>query len=254
MITGFLICCRPFIWFLIVAFAICSIPHFELLPEDPNGDTIQYGYDTLNRPMQKTPSKGAKTDYTYDTTSNGKGKLSSMARGDVADSIRGYDALGRVMKRVRTRNAFHKNFETSYTYDFSGKVAKLTYPTGHTPKTKKVIDVTSPMFLAGATLTGVGVGVFLVGLVIIIPTLIAMFKVLAATNFVSKGVPFIKAIFITGLISMPISSIMFMAGIPTLAVSIAKSPDVEKQAEPFLLQDIARNVLWQGIVKHHILG
>ena len=95
---------------------------------DPNGDTIQYSYDALNRPMQKTPSRGAKTVYAYDAVSNGKGKLSDMTRGDVTDGIGGYDALGRVMKRMRIYNAFQKSFETNYAYDDSGKVSRAYLP------------------------------------------------------------------------------------------------------------------------------
>jgi hypothetical protein len=37
MITRFKVRCRSFVWYLVVAFTICSIPHFELLPAELAG-------------------------------------------------------------------------------------------------------------------------------------------------------------------------------------------------------------------------
>ena len=163
---------------------------------DPNGDTIQYSYDALNRSIQKTPSKGAKRDYTYDAAPKGKGRLSGTTRGDVADRIIGYDAMGRVTKRVRGYSASQKSFETGYAYYLSGKVSELAYPTGHNVKEKKVGEIVKDSQLDKHLI--VTVAIFAAALAVIVTSIVLSFVLGPKVNAAGKNVtPFVNELYET---------------------------------------------------------
>jgi len=99
------------------------------------------GYDALNRLLRKTYSDGTTpaVSYVYDVASSsactpntltityGVGRRTGMC--DAAGSEAwAYDQMGRVLADKRTSNNVGKT--TSYTYNFDGSEATLTYPSG----------------------------------------------------------------------------------------------------------------------------
>jgi len=67
---------------------------------NPNGTTVTFTYDGLNRVKTKTLSTGNQWDYTYDTGTvpNAKSRLVSVVLHGVTDGYYydGYDVMGRV--------------------------------------------------------------------------------------------------------------------------------------------------------------
>jgi RHS repeat-associated protein len=100
---------------------------------DAAGVVTNYTYDVLDRPHTTTyPADSTlNVTYAYDQTgtgfSFGIGRLTSVT--DAAGSLtRTYDERGNLLAEKRTAGS--KTLITSYSYDKSGRIASLTYPSG----------------------------------------------------------------------------------------------------------------------------
>jgi RHS repeat-associated protein len=99
--------------------------------------TISYSYDDLNRSIGRTYSNGdSSVSYAYDqatcvvvSTCYNIGRRTSMSDAGGSESW-AYDKMGREWGEKRTTNGLTKT--TGYTYDLSGDLATLTYPSGRT--------------------------------------------------------------------------------------------------------------------------
>ena len=102
---------------------------------NPNGTTVTFTYDGLNRVKTKTLSTGGQWDYTYDTAtiSNAKGRLVSVMLHNGTDGYYydGYDVMGRVTssRQITTAGAAN-SYSMSYGYDPAGNMTSETYPSG----------------------------------------------------------------------------------------------------------------------------
>ena len=87
---------------------------------DAKGQTFTYTYDVLNRVTSMTaPNAADSITYTYDTCTNGVGRLCSVTQNGQTTSY-SYDAFGDV---TQTQGV-------SYSYDSLGRIAGVTYPSG----------------------------------------------------------------------------------------------------------------------------
>lgn len=143
---------------------------------DARSVTTTYFYDVLHRLTKKTYSDTTpQVIYGYDgitptgctppalTITNGVGRRTAMcdAAGSEAWS---YDQMGRVLFEKRTTNAITKT--TSYTYNFDGSLATITYPSGrvitYTPsaagRTLSAKDIPNSIVYAGGTCGPTGDG------------------------------------------------------------------------------------------------
>lgn len=106
---------------------------------DPRGVTTTYTYDGLNRVTSITHSDGTPTvTYCYDGNNSacisggysslyGKGRRSAMSDGS-GNTGWSYDSVGRVKVEQRTITGITKTI--SYSYNFDGSIAAITYPSG----------------------------------------------------------------------------------------------------------------------------
>jgi YD repeat-containing protein len=106
-----------------------------LTQTDAKSQTTTYAYDALNRVTSITFHDGSKQNYTYDAGTNGIGRLAGIAELNpsltvVAQIAYGYDQKGRVTSETRTINAVA--YTTAYRYDSSGRLDRITYPSGRT--------------------------------------------------------------------------------------------------------------------------
>ncbi|WP_422015286.1 RHS repeat-associated core domain-containing protein [Roseateles sp.] len=92
----------------------------------PNGVSLSYTYDAGSRPATRS-SGGVTETFTYDSCSNGVGKLCSMtyAAGSTAYS---YDSSGNLTQQTQTIGGVSNT--VSWGYDSLGRVTSLTYPNG----------------------------------------------------------------------------------------------------------------------------
>lgn len=120
---------------------------------NPESGTVSYQYDNNGNLMQKTDARGVVTSfdpydalnratvrhysdgtpqvtYTYDTLTNGKGRLSSISSSVSTTSYAGYDALGRVTGSTQTTSGAPSAYVMSYGYDLAGHETSETYPSG----------------------------------------------------------------------------------------------------------------------------
>ncbi len=95
---------------------------------NPNGITTTYTYDELNRVTSEDADSTTGTDitYTYDTCTNGVGKLCAVDMLTGADTVYAYDALGRTTSEEKTIDS--TAYTTAYEYDRQGTVTSVTYP------------------------------------------------------------------------------------------------------------------------------
>lgn len=94
-----------------------------------------YAYDALNRATTRSYSDGTPpVTYAYDPAiMNGKGRLSSVSSSVVSYSFGNYDALGRVKSATQTiYGTTNQTYTMGYSYDLTGQVTGMTYPSGHT--------------------------------------------------------------------------------------------------------------------------
>jgi len=102
-----------------------------LTKTDARGITATYLYDALNRATSRSYSDSTPAvTYTYDTLTNGKGRLTSVSSSVSATSYAGYDALGRVVGSTQTTSGAPSAFAMSYAYDLAGHETSETYPSG----------------------------------------------------------------------------------------------------------------------------
>lgn len=108
-------------------------PNGNLITQtDAKGQTIQFTYDLLNRVTQKVAVvSGALpvtlATYTYDTGTNGVGRLSLVDDRSGSTSF-GYDVLGRTISETKTVSTSSYTFTRSY--DALSRLKTLTYPDG----------------------------------------------------------------------------------------------------------------------------
>ena len=101
---------------------------------DARGVTTTYTYDALNRPLMKQYSgeaSGIQTQpvtYSYDTNTNGVGRLASVSNGNSTTSYPEYDALGRIVQSVQTTGS--GTYPFTYRYNLAGSLISETYPSG----------------------------------------------------------------------------------------------------------------------------
>jgi YD repeat-containing protein len=106
-----------------------------LTQTDAKGQTTTYVYDALNRVTLTTFHDGSKQQYVYDTGANSTGRLASITELDAANvqtnrTSYAYDSHGRVL----TISTAHAGviYSLGYSYDGSGRLSGLTYPSGRT--------------------------------------------------------------------------------------------------------------------------
>jgi RHS repeat-associated protein len=94
---------------------------------DPKSQTINYTYDDTNRVLTEdyTGVGGTEVTYTYDSGTDGVGRLTSVAASG-ANSSYTYNSLGLVKQDIKTINS--TNYQTDYTHDRQGNVLEITNP------------------------------------------------------------------------------------------------------------------------------
>jgi YD repeat-containing protein len=106
-----------------------------LTQTDAKSQVTTYAYDALNRVTLITFHDGSKQAYAYDQGANGLGRLSSITETNAANQQTSliqyaYDAHGRVVSETRTLAGVA--YVMGYSYDSSGRLSGLTYPSGRT--------------------------------------------------------------------------------------------------------------------------
>jgi RHS repeat-associated protein len=104
---------------------------------DARGVMQKTVYDALNRPIKQTYASGpgipytAPVTWTYDTGSNGIGRLAAMTD-ESGKTTYQYDALGRLLSKTQTATYQRDSYThtVSYQYDSSGRLSQTTYPSG----------------------------------------------------------------------------------------------------------------------------
>lgn len=99
---------------------------------EARGGVAIYTYDNLNRLSflnysDTTPD----VTYTYDTLTNGKGRLTSISSSASTYSYAGYDELGRVTGSSQITAGQPAYTMPNYQYDLAGNLLSQTYPSGH---------------------------------------------------------------------------------------------------------------------------
>lgn len=95
---------------------------------DARGVTSLYSYDALHRVTGiDYPSTDEDITFTYDTCTNGTGRLCSVQDQSGTTSL-AYDAFGNVTQH--TKDELGIVYVTQYTYDDAGRVLSMTYPDG----------------------------------------------------------------------------------------------------------------------------
>lgn len=109
---------------------------------DARNITSTYTYDGLNRNTLVTHSNGTRVERTYDTATNGKGRLAASyyyidtgvnAGAHSRTTIGGYDAMGRPLSQSQyfyANGSWGTPFVTQRTYNLTGAVKSQTYPSG----------------------------------------------------------------------------------------------------------------------------
>jgi RHS repeat-associated protein len=104
---------------------------------DARSITTTYSYDALNRLTGKSYSDSTssvtysndQTSYNGLTITNGKGRRTGMSDGS-GQTAWSYDSLGNILTEKRTINGQTKTM--SYTYNYDGSIATITYPGNRT--------------------------------------------------------------------------------------------------------------------------
>ncbi len=94
---------------------------------DPKSQTINYTYDNLNRQLTEdyTGQVGTEVTYTYDSGTDGIGRLASVAA-TAANTTYAYDANGNQKQEVKTLNSV--GYQTNFTFDRQGNQLEITNP------------------------------------------------------------------------------------------------------------------------------
>lgn len=95
---------------------------------DAKGVTASYSYDSANRLTKiEFPDPKDNVSYTYDSCTNGKGRLCSMTD-PAGTTTYDYTPKGQLSKETRTVDT--STFVTQYSYDKNGNPTSITYPSG----------------------------------------------------------------------------------------------------------------------------
>lgn len=89
---------------------------------DAESQTINYTYDELDRPLTENTSE---VTYTYDTATNGIGRLASVTSSGGTKSY-AYDLRGYTTGERKVINSV--TYDTAFTYDLLGNILSITYP------------------------------------------------------------------------------------------------------------------------------
>ncbi|MGD8590287.1 MAG: DUF6531 domain-containing protein, partial [Chromatiales bacterium] len=101
----------------------------RLSQTDARGVTVTYTYDALNRLTGILyPDPSLNVSYGYDQGANGIGRLTRLSDAQGTTEY-GYDTFGQLISDSRTDGTLTTVFR--YTYDDTGRLASLTYPSGH---------------------------------------------------------------------------------------------------------------------------
>ncbi len=94
---------------------------------DPKSQTVNYTYDDINRQLTEdyTDTGGTEVTYTYDTCTQGKGKLCT-ASSTAVNISNVYNALGQLTQETKVITG--NSYVTSYTYDRQGNQLTITNP------------------------------------------------------------------------------------------------------------------------------
>lgn len=103
---------------------------------DQKGNEFTYSYDLLDRMIEIIQPEG-RTQWVYDLSSNGRGKLSSVASFESVENYY-YDTFGRLSKTIRTIRG--EEFTTTNSYNSEGKLEWIMYPSGFAVKHNYNID------------------------------------------------------------------------------------------------------------------
>lgn len=103
----------------------------------PKAETVNYTYDVLNRVLSEnwTGGAGVEVVYTYDTCTNGKGKLCSAVRGGVTTTYT-YTPTEQVKDESTTIDG--TVYTTTTSYNYCGNPIEITHPNG--TKTRYLYD------------------------------------------------------------------------------------------------------------------
>ena len=94
---------------------------------DPKGQAVTYAYDGLNRVTSESYGGAVQIAYTYDSCTNGVGRLCAVSSTDaVALTTKTYDPEGNLASE--TKNINGTNYTTGYTYDRQGNELTITNP------------------------------------------------------------------------------------------------------------------------------
>src|SRR6185295_4926296 len=101
---------------------------------DARGVQTNYTYDAINRMLTTSytndPNSTPTVTYSYDPNiTNGKGRLSSVSSTVSTYNYTVFDALGRVKTANQVMGA--QTYTMSYTYDLTGAITSMTYPSGN---------------------------------------------------------------------------------------------------------------------------
>jgi len=95
--------------------------------KDATNTTISYQYDAANRLTKIDFPSDTDITYAYDTCTNGKGRLCSMADASGKTGYE-YSKKGQITKETKIIDS--KTYITQYTYDQNGNMKTMTYPSG----------------------------------------------------------------------------------------------------------------------------
>lgn len=96
---------------------------------DPKSQTINWTYDDINRVLTEdyTGQAGTEQTFTYDTCTNGKPRLCSVASATATTTL-AYNPIGQVKQEVKTIGGV--TYQTDYTHDRQGNTLTITNPDG----------------------------------------------------------------------------------------------------------------------------
>ena len=101
----------------------------QLSQTDSRDIKVTYTYDALNRLTSiQYPAPSLAVRYGYDQGVNSIGLLTSMTDAQGTTDY-GYDVFGRLISEIRSDDTLTTAFH--YSYDSVGRLASLTYPSGH---------------------------------------------------------------------------------------------------------------------------
>lgn len=103
--------------------------------QDAKAQITTFTYDRLGRPSTRS-EPDLRSTWTWDTASNGIGKLAKLTGDNGFERTYSYDGFGRAIQTVTNKsidpyaNAGDPNFIHSTGYDSAGRPLTITYPTG----------------------------------------------------------------------------------------------------------------------------